>query len=35
MGLPVLVHQCNDKQEDTLPGGIPVSALYVKNAKGN
>ena len=35
MGLPVPVHQRNDKQEDTLPGGIPVFALYVKNAKGN
>ena len=27
MGLPVPVHQRNDKQEDTLPGGIPVSAI--------
>ena len=35
MGLPVLGHQRNDKQEDTLPGGIPVPALYVKKAKDN
>lgn len=35
MGLPALVHQRNDKQKDTLPGGIPVSVLYVKNANGN
>ena len=35
MCLPVLVYQRNDKQEDTLPGGITVSVLYAKNAKGN